>query len=136
MRTGSQARCPEAAPWGVDWGGHVYPTFLRSAFVPKQKCCKTLGIPSGNQFYLMSTPLFQGWRRPCRCHEIVTPGGGVLDQILDGDVPSRAQKHTRSLYQIFQNVYPTLYQFFKNIYLTLYQFYENAYLTVYQLRKL
>ena len=37
-------------------------------------------------------------------------------------MPSRAQKHTRSLYQIFQNVYPTLCQFFKNIYLTLYQF--------------
>ena len=54
---------------------------------------------------------------------------GVLDQILDGDVPSRFQKHTRSLYQIFQNVYPTLYQFFKNIYLTLYQFSENAYPT-------
>ena len=64
------------------------------------------------------------------------PGRGVLDQILDGDVPSRFQKHTRSLYQIFQNVYPTLYQFFKNIYLTLYQFYENAYPTPYQLRKL
>ena len=26
-------------------------------------------------------------------------GGGVLDQLLDGDVPSRLQKHTRSLYQ-------------------------------------
>ena len=38
-------------------------------------------------------------------------GGGVLDQILDGDVPSRFQTHTRSLYQFFQNVYPTLYQF-------------------------
>ena len=37
-------------------------------------------------------------------------GGGVLDQILDGDVPSKLQKHTRSLYQFFQNVYPTLYQ--------------------------
>ena len=52
-------------------------------------------------------------------------GGGVLDQILDGDVPSRFQKHTRSLYQFFQNVYPTLYQFFKNIYPTLYQFSEK-----------
>ena len=39
--------------------------------------------------------------------------GEVLDLILDGDVPSRFQKHTSSLYQFFQNVYPTLYQFFK-----------------------
>ena len=62
-------------------------------------------------------------------------GGGVLDQILDGDVPSRFQKHTRSLYQFFQNVYPTLYQFFKNIYPTLYQFSENGYRIQYQLRK-
>ena len=46
-------------------------------------------------------------------------GGGVLDEILDGDVPSRFQKHTRSLYQFFENVYRTLYQFFKNIYPTL-----------------
>ena len=60
-------------------------------------------------------------------------GGGVLDQILDGDVPSRFQKHTRSLYQFFQNVYPTLYQFFKNIYPTLYQFSENGYRIQYQL---
>ena len=59
---------------------------------------------------------------------------GVLDQILDGDVPSRFQKHTRSLYQFFQNSYPTLYQFFKNIYPILYQFFENAYPTLYQLR--
>ena len=22
---------------GVDWGGHVHPTFLRSVFIPKQK---------------------------------------------------------------------------------------------------
>ena len=55
------------------------------------------------------------------------PGGGVLDQILDGDVPSRVQKHTRSLYQFYQNVYPTLYQFFKNVYPNLYQFSENGY---------
>ena len=61
---------------------------------------------------------------------------GVLDQILDGDVPSKFQKHARSLYQSFQNVYPTLYQFFKNICPTLYQFSENAYPTLYQLRKL
>ena len=43
--------------------------------------------------------------------EKMGPGGGVLDQILDGDVPSRFQTHTRSLYQVFQNLYPTLYQF-------------------------
>ena len=49
--------------------------------------------------------------------------GGVLDQILDGDVPSRFQKHTHSLNQFFQTVYPTLYQFFKNITLT--QLYTN-----------
>ena len=36
-------------------------------------------------------------------------GGGALDQILVGDVPSRFQKHTRSLYQLFEKVYPTLY---------------------------
>ena len=47
--------------------------------------------------------------------------GGVLDQILDGDVPSRFQKHTRSLYQFFQDVYPTLYQFSENAYPILYQ---------------
>ena len=64
------------------------------------------------------------------------PGGGLLDLILDGDVPSRFQKQTRSLYQFFQNVYPTLYQFFKNIYPTLYQFSENAYPILYQLEKL
>ena len=52
---------------GVDWGGHVHPTFFRSAFIPKQKRYKkTLGIPSGNQFYRLSTPLSQSWRRPCR----------------------------------------------------------------------
>ena len=39
---------------------------------------------------------------------LLEPRGGVLDQLLDGDVPSRFQKHTRSLYQFFQNVYPTL----------------------------
>ena len=59
-------------------------------------------------------------------------GGGLLDLILDGDVPSRFQKHTRPLYQVFQNVYPTLYQFFKNIYPTLYQISESAYPTLYQ----
>ena len=59
---------------------------------------------------------------------------GVLDLILDGDVPLRFQKHTRSLYQFFQNVYPTLYQFFKNIYPTLYQFSKNAYPILYQLK--
>ena len=32
-------------------------------------------------------------------------GGGVLDQILDGDVASRFQKHTRSVNQFFENVY-------------------------------
>ena len=25
---------------GVDWGGHVHPTFLRSLFIPKQKLYK------------------------------------------------------------------------------------------------
>ena len=70
-------------------------------------------------------------------HSIPTRGGGgVLDQILDGDVPSRCQKHTRSFYQFFQNSYPTLYHFFKNIYPTLYQFSENAYPTLCQFREL
>ena len=45
------------------------------------------------------------------------PGGG---KILEGDVPSRFQKHTRSLYQFFQNVYPTLYTTFSKIYTRLY----------------
>ena len=66
----------------------------------------------------------------------ITRGGGLLDLILDGDVQSRFQKHTRSLYQFFQNVYPTLCQFFKNRYPTLYQFSENAYPILYQLQKL
>ena len=38
--------------------------------------------------------------------------GGALDLILVGDVPSRLQRHTRSLYQFFEKVYPTLYQIF------------------------
>ena len=65
-------------------------------------------------------------------------GGGVLDQILDGDVPSRFQKHTRSLYQFFQNSYPTLYQFFKNVYPTPYQLRncENWYHSLYQNREI
>ena len=45
-------------------------------------------------------------------------GGGALDQILVGDVPSRLQKHTRSLYQFFEKVYPNLYQFFEKVYPT------------------
>ena len=32
-------------------------------------------------------------------------GGGVLDQSLDGDVPLKFQKRTRSSYKFFQNVY-------------------------------
>ena len=59
-----------------------------------------------------------------------TPGG-ALDQILVGDVPSRLQKHTRSLYPILKKVYPTLYQFFKKVYPTLYQFFEKVYPTLY-----
>ena len=76
------------------------------------------------------------WEEQTKRHlkESLRPGG-VLDQILDGDVPSRFQKHTRSLYQFFKNVYPTLYQFFKNMYPNLYQFSEKAYLTLYQLQK-
>ena len=27
---------------GVDWVGHVHPTFLKSVFIPKQKLCKKL----------------------------------------------------------------------------------------------
>ena len=40
-------------------------------------------------------------------------GGGPLNQILVGDVPSRLQEYTFSLYQFFEKVYPTLYQFFR-----------------------
>ena len=74
-------------------------------------------------------------------------------------MPSRFQKHTRSLYQFFQNVYPTLYQFFKictrlytnfpkmhtrpyticetceNRYRSLYQNRENRYRSLYQNRE-
>ena len=65
---------------------------------------------------------------------ILAPGGGgVLDQILDWDVPSRFQNHTRSLYQFFQKCIPDFIPIFQNIYPTLYQFSENAYLTLYQL---
>ena len=53
---------PRAAPRG----GHFHPTFLRSIFIPKQKRYKKrLGMPSGNHFYLLSTPISQSWRRPC-----------------------------------------------------------------------
>ena len=47
-------------------------------------------------------------RLPIQLGVLPTPRapGGLLDVILDGDVPSRFQKHTRSLYQFFQNVYP------------------------------
>ena len=91
-------------------------------------------IPSG---ILVCPQRTMGDKDSLKCVAHLCPGGGgVLDQILDGDVPSRFQKHTRSLYQFFENVYPTLYKFFKNIYPTLYQFSEKAYPTLYQLRKL
>ena len=86
------------------------------------ECQKNLGP-------VLPVPFSQGLLQP------FVPGG-LLDLILDGDVPSRFQKHTHSLYQFFQNVYPTLYQFFKNIYPNLYQFSENAYPILYQLQKL
>ena len=56
--------------------------------------------------------------------DVFPGGGGVFEMILDGDVSSKLQKHTRSLYQFFQNVFPTLYQFSENIYPTLYQFFK------------
>ena len=61
--------------------------------------------------------------------------GGALDQILAGDVPSRLQKHTRSLYQFSEKVYPTLYKFFEKVYPTLYissKNLENRYRSLYQ----
>ena len=51
--------------------------------------------------------------------------GGALDQILVGDVPSRLQKHTRSLYQFLEKIYPTLYQFFEKVSPTLCISYKN-----------
>ena len=42
------------------------------------------------------------------------PREGVLDQILDGDVPSKFQKQTRSLYQFFK-IYTRLYTNFPKI---------------------
>ena len=61
--------------------------------------------------------------------------GDALDQILIGDVPSRLQKHTGSLYQFVEKVYPTLYQFFVKVYRTLYissKNLENRYRSLYQ----
>ena len=46
--------------------------------------------------------------------------GGAVDQILVEDVPSRFQKHTRSLYQFLKKIYRTLYQFFEKVCPTLY----------------
>ena len=45
----------------------------------------------------------------------VPGGGGVLDEILDGDVPSKPQKHTRSLYQ-FSKMYSRFYTNSSKIY--------------------
>ena len=39
--------------------------------------------------------------------------GGILDQVLDGDVPSRFQKHSRSLYQFFPKYIPDLIPIFQ-----------------------
>ena len=41
-----------------------------------------------------------------------TPGG-ALGQILVGDVPSKFQKHTRSLYQFFEKSIPDLIPIFR-----------------------
>ena len=34
---------------------------------------------------------------------------GLLDKILDKDVSPKLQKHTRSSYQFFKNIYPTAF---------------------------
>ena len=50
-----------------------------------------------------------------------TPGGGVLDQILDGDVPSRFQKHNLPVpYTNFSKMYTRLYTNFSKTYTRLY----------------
>ena len=50
--------------------------------------------------------------------------GGALDQILVGDVPSRFQKHTRSLYQ-FLKKYTRPYTKFSKKYILPYTSYQN-----------
>ena len=73
-------------------------------------------------------------RLPIQLGVLPTPRapGGLLDLILDGDVPSRFQ-NIPVPYTNFSKMYT---QFFKNIYPTLYQFSENAYPILYQLQKL
>ena len=51
--------------------------------------------------------------------------GGALDHILVGDVPARLQKHTCSLSQFFEKVYPNLYQFSENAFPTSKNFSKN-----------
>ena len=41
--------------------------------------------------------------------------GGALDQMLVGNVLSRFQEHTCSIYQFFEKVNPTLHQFSNSI---------------------